>query len=115
MRKRKNTIRKIGFDVVSFAADGGASKILAERRHQQLVNLLAGRPATGPPGLLTTDEVAALLRLSASILNKWRLSGRGPTYVKVGTRVRYRLEDVAAFIAASTRSSTSATGPPPIT
>jgi excisionase family DNA binding protein len=120
MRKgRKNSIAKIGYDVVSFAEpitrDNAplteSASIIAERQ-QQLLDLLAGRPIRGPPALLTTEEVAELLRLSVSILNKWRLAGRGPQFVKVGTRVRYRLEDVAIFIAASTRGSTSATGPP---
>jgi hypothetical protein len=109
-RKKRNTVGKVGFDVVSFAEDGSAS-ILAERQ-QQLLDLMANRPIRGPPALLTTEEVAELLRLSPSILNKWRLAGRGPSFVKAGSRVRYRLSDIAAFIAASTRGSTSATGPP---
>jgi hypothetical protein len=87
-------------------------RIVDQQQGGTSLNFLIGRPATGPLALLTTAEVAALLRLSVSILNKWRLAGRGPQFVKVGTRVRYRLHDVAIFIAASTRGSTSATGPP---
>src|SRR3974390_1301707 len=110
MRKKKNTIAKVGSDVVSFAEDGSASTLT--ERQQRLLDLMVNRPIRGPPPLLTTEEVAELLRLSVSILNKWRLAGRGPQFVKGGTRVRYRLQDVTAFIAACTRGSTSATGPP---
>jgi hypothetical protein len=109
--KKKNTIAKIGVDVVSFAGRGTST--LIEQHHQKLLDeLLAGHPATGPPALLTTPETAVLLRCSVSILNKWRLSGAGPVFVKVGARVRYRLEDIARWIAQGTRRSTSATGPP---
>jgi hypothetical protein len=116
MRKgRKNSITKIGYDLASFAQPTERDNappdrepsILAEARHRQLLDLLAGRPATGPPALLTTEEVAALLRLSISILNKWRLAGRGPVFVKVGNRVRYRPADVVAYVIAQTRTSTS--------
>jgi hypothetical protein len=58
--------------------------------------------------LLTVGEAAAILRCSVSSLNKWRLRGSGPKFLYVGRRVRYRAADLAAFIAASTRFSTSA-------
>ena len=61
-----------------------------------------------PPALLTVGEVAALLKVSRSALNKWRVYGSGPRFVYVGRRVRYRPADIAAFIADSTRTSTSA-------
>ena len=64
------------------------------------------RPTLG--AFLTVPEVAALLRCSKSSLDKWRLNGAGPKFVKVGSRIRYRAVDVAEFVAAQTRSSTSA-------
>ena len=52
--------------------------------------------------LLTVGEVAGLLRCSVSSLNKWRISGRGPRFIRVGSRVRYREGDIAAFVEAQT-------------
>jgi hypothetical protein len=63
--------------------------------------------AVVPDTLWTTEEVSAVLCISTSSLTKWRLVGRGPRFVRVGSRVRYRPADVAAFIEAGTRSSTS--------
>ena len=58
--------------------------------------------------LLTTPETAEVLRCSKSSLDKWRLKGLRPKFVRVGSRIRYRASDVAEFVAAQTRSSTSA-------
>jgi excisionase family DNA binding protein len=57
--------------------------------------------------LLTVGEAAALLRCSRHSLNRWRLTGQGPRFVRVGRRVRYARVALADFIAASTRTSTS--------
>ena len=57
--------------------------------------------------LLTVGEAADILRCSVSSLNKWRCSGRGPRFVRVGSRVRYRRADLAKYISELTRSSTS--------
>jgi hypothetical protein len=54
---------------------------------------------------------AKILKVSKSSLNKWRLEGRGPRFLKVENRVRYADEDIAAYLAACRRSSTSATQP----
>jgi hypothetical protein len=101
-----NTITKAGFDVVTYGGDGAAVPL--EEQHRRLLNhFLTGHYPTGPPVLLTVGEVAALLRCSISSLNKWRCLGGGPTFVKVGARVRYRLPDVAAWITQERRTSTS--------
>lgn len=60
-----------------------------------------------PDSLWTTEETAEVLRISTSSLTKWRLVGRGPRFIRVGARVRYRPSDVTAFIERETRSSTS--------
>jgi hypothetical protein len=39
--------------------------------------------------LLTTSQAAQRLGLSVSTLCKWRLTGDGPTFVKLGASVRY--------------------------
>jgi predicted DNA-binding transcriptional regulator AlpA len=38
--------------------------------------------------------VAAICGLSAAAIRRWRLLRKGPRYIKVGSAVRYRLEDV---------------------
>jgi predicted DNA-binding transcriptional regulator AlpA len=57
---------------------------------------------------LIQDEVAAVLRLSPRTLERHRLAGTGPAYVKLGRRVLYKQESVEAWAAANTFSSTSA-------
>ena len=44
--------------------------------------------------LLDEHEVAAICGLSAAAIRRWRLLRKGPRYIKVGSAVRYRLEDV---------------------
>jgi predicted DNA-binding transcriptional regulator AlpA len=49
--------------------------------------------------LLSDIEVAALLGVSVDTVRNWRWRGGGPRFVKLGARaVRYRPEDVRAFI-----------------
>lgn len=61
--------------------------------------------------LLTTDEVAARLRSAKQTLRRWRCTGFGPRFVKVGSKVLYREEDVAAWLEAREASSTSGAQP----
>lgn len=55
--------------------------------------------ASGP---LVVDEDTAAERLSVSprTLQRWRLNGRGPAFVRVGGRRMYRPEDLEAFVSA---------------
>jgi predicted DNA-binding transcriptional regulator AlpA len=50
--------------------------------------------------LLTEKEVAALLGVSASWLQKRRVNLLPPAYVKIGAMVRYEPSAIEAFIAA---------------
>ena len=52
-------------------------------------------------------EAAAYLGLSASTLNKTRLTGTGPRYLKLGRRVLYDLRDLEAWVAERKRNHTS--------
>lgn len=56
------------------------------------------------------EDAAERLGVQRSTLDNWRWSGAGPRYVKVGGRVRYRLADLAAWLDAQTRTSTSERG-----
>jgi len=58
--------------------------------------------------LLNQSEAARLLRLSERTLERLRLIGGGPVYVKAGRSVRYRQSDIEAWIAQRIVSSTSA-------
>lgn len=44
--------------------------------------------------LVTTGEAATILGVSKRTLEYWRVWGRGPTFRRVGSRVRYDLCDV---------------------
>ena len=58
------------------------------------------------------DEVHAstILKVSTRTLQAWRVQGRGPIFIKVGRSVRYRLEDVHAFVNENVHQSTSEKG-----
>ena len=60
-----------------------------------------------PARALTTLEAAAYCGSSASTLEKYRVFGCGPVFVKIGRRVAYRVEDLDSWIAANRRRSTS--------
>jgi predicted DNA-binding transcriptional regulator AlpA len=57
--------------------------------------------------LLNQSEAARLLRLSERTMERLRLMGGGPCFVKCGRSVRYRECDLEAWIAARIVSSTS--------
>jgi hypothetical protein len=45
---------------------------------------------------LTSKEVAARWRLSDQTLANWRSAGKGPPFIRVGTRVLYPIEGIYA-------------------
>lgn len=51
--------------------------------------------------LLTVSEAARWAKVSESFLNKARLTGDGPSFVRLGRAVRYRPEDLEAWAAGS--------------
>lgn len=52
-------------------------------------------------------ELARRWKLSPRTLERWRWTGEGPRFVKLGGRVVYRLEDVVNFEAKNVRTCTS--------
>jgi excisionase family DNA binding protein len=64
--------------------------------------------ATAQSELVDVREAARRLGLSASTLNKMRVHGGGPRYSKLGSAVRYSTADLDAWVAANSRTSTSA-------
>ncbi|WP_417485280.1 helix-turn-helix transcriptional regulator [Maricaulis salignorans] len=61
------------------------------------------------PRYLNTYQAADFLTVSPSYLNKLRLTGDGPTYVKIGARCAYDVADLQSWVEARKRTSTSAT------
>lgn len=64
-------------------------------------------PTTDQP-LLDTVDVARQLGIAAHTVKFWRGVGKGPSFVKVGSLVRYRQSDVDAYLAAHTHQPEAA-------
>jgi predicted site-specific integrase-resolvase len=61
---------------------------------------------------LNQIDLADRWNVSHRTLERWRWTGEGPQYIKLGGRVVYRLEDVEAFEANQVRRSTAETSAP---
>jgi predicted DNA-binding transcriptional regulator AlpA len=48
--------------------------------------------------LIDEHEAAALIGVTASTMNSWRVKRVGPRFVRVGRLVRYRPSDVRSYI-----------------
>ena len=59
---------------------------------------------------LNVAEAARRLGLSVSTLNKLRVFGGGPVFLKLGRRVAYDPSDLEEWLASKRRSSTSDDG-----
>lgn len=59
--------------------------------------------------LFSTKDAAAHIGKSESWLNKSRMSGSGPVYLKLGGGVRYALTDLNAWLAGNRRTAQSMT------
>lgn len=59
--------------------------------------------------LLKTEEVAQTLGLKKNTMEIWRSKGQGPAFVRVGRAVRYREEDIEAYLAAGSAQNTCRT------
>ena len=57
--------------------------------------------------LYSEGNAAAELNLSPKTLQAWRVTGRGPRFVKLGRRVFYRESDLRTFIEANIFQSTA--------
>lgn len=56
---------------------------------------------------ITTDELAKRWQLTTRTLQIWRLHGDGTPFLKIGSRVMYRMADVEAYEKTRLRLSTS--------
>jgi len=60
--------------------------------------------------LLNEHEAAARLNIAVPTLRRWRWSGHGPSFIKVGRSVRYHPRELREYIERQTRRSTSDPG-----
>lgn len=58
------------------------------------------------PLVHTPEEAAEQLLTTPRTMERWRGNGTGPRFVRIGRRVGYRPEDLAAFVASQVRSHT---------
>lgn len=56
--------------------------------------------------LLTDEEAAKYLKLSAGYLRVLRCKGGGPLFARLGRAIRYRITDLDAWIEARIRQNT---------
>jgi predicted DNA-binding transcriptional regulator AlpA len=57
--------------------------------------------------LLTPIQAASILQVKPNTLAKWRVTGEGPAFIRIGRAVRYSAREIARFIESHTRRSTS--------
>lgn len=62
---------------------------------------MSATTTTPDTGLATPAEVAEYRRVTPASLAQERHLGRGPAYIKTGRTIRYRWEDVHAFLASA--------------
>ena len=48
--------------------------------------------------LLNEHDVARITGMSVASVRRWRLLRQGPKYIKIGAAVRYKREDVSAWL-----------------
>ena len=61
-----------------------------------------------PKWFLDTEAAAEYYGVSVRTLQRWRLEGRGPDFVKLGRLVRYTREDLDQHAAAQRREMSTA-------
>ena len=67
--------------------------------------------AAFPPSPLWDEkQLADYLNISPRTPQMWRHRGGGPRFIKIGAAVRYRFEDVQAWIGERTRANTADQG-----
>lgn len=52
-----------------------------------------------PDRLITTEELAAYLEIPLATIYQWRFKGLAPPAVRLGKHLRFRWEDVQAWLA----------------
>lgn len=56
--------------------------------------------------VMNEKRAAAFLDMKVATLQAWRVRGDGPTFLKLGSAVRYTMEDLKAFIESKKQRTT---------
>ena len=68
-------------------------------------------PTTGPASeLIDPKQASQISKLAVQTLAIYRIRGTGPAYVKLGSRIFYRRDELESWIAQHRRTSTSDIG-----
>jgi hypothetical protein len=68
---------------------------------------LSPESTSAPKTRLAQNDLSTRWGISSKTLERWRVLGIGPCFLKLGGKVVYRLEDVEAYERHSLRQSTS--------
>lgn len=80
----------------------------ATRAHDDPIDAAMRAAAASVSKLLTPEQVADALGVTQRTLERWRIVGGGPAYVKLTrSTVRYVADEIAAFIESRIRSNTA--------
>ena len=71
---------------------------------------LALKQSSQQSRLIDEHEAAYRLGLKVATLRRWRWAGKRPRFLKIGSAVRYDPAELADFIEAARRTSTTDTG-----
>jgi hypothetical protein len=125
---RSEAMSNLGQRVGLLSASAGScefrSVAIALRAAKNLVQRLSRSPTEGlrgqteplgeialnsaaPPVLLSPRQLAARWGLSEKTLERWRMLGTGPVFLKLGGRVLYRIDEVEAHEQQRTRRCTA--------
>ena len=85
--------------------------VVPELANEVLIEIAREQIANNVREVFTTKQAADYLSLSPARLEIWRHEGGGPDYVKLARSVRYRKEDIDAWLASNRRSNTSQQDP----
>ena len=61
--------------------------------------------------MLTVQEASEFVRLPVSTLNRWRQTGEGPSFGKLGRRVFYREDQLTAWVDEEVYAAVAAAAP----
>jgi predicted DNA-binding transcriptional regulator AlpA len=93
-RTRRERSRRGQLETVAF---GDASRERASAAERASIVLRDDAPPEAVHDLLTDAQLAARWQLSRGTLANQRSQGRGPAYLKLAGRVRYRRSDIEAY------------------
>ncbi len=65
-------------------------------------------PSAAPAGILKTKQLSERIQRPVKTLERWRSTGEGPPFIRLGRMVGYREADVERWLAARTFASRAA-------